>query len=149
IVPDNPETPSPTAQDPLGSNFEEPVQTIRRSTRQRKESPYMHALRDDAGTHDGQRGGTIFPPGVQPVEGQRENSGGESVGGVADASVQWELEAENAYAMFAGTCEAEALESHTVDEAHLQPDWPRWDEAIKSELKSLDDAHTWDVVQRP
>ena len=51
--------------------------------------------------------------------------------------------------MYVEVAEAEALEPCMVDKARKQPDWPRWDKAIKAELKSLDEAHTWDVVPRP
>ena len=37
----------------------------------------------------------------------------------------------------------------TIDEAKMRPDWPRWEEVINAELKSLEDAHTWNVVERP
>jgi hypothetical protein len=67
---------------------------------------------------------------------------------VADAS-EMEESGDIAYAMMVGTCEAEALEPHTIDEARKQPDWPRWNDAINAELNSLHEAHTWDVVPRP
>ena len=78
---------------------------------------------------------------------ERENPATEAdvAGGV------WESvhgDADIAYAMYAGVAEAEALEPCTVDKARKQLDWPHWDEAIKAELKSLDGAHTWDVIPR-
>ena len=51
--------------------------------------------------------------------------------------------------MHAATCDSEALEPRTIAEAQKQADWPQWEEAINAELKSLADAHTWDVVPRP
>jgi hypothetical protein len=112
-------------------------------------------LREHKGMHDGRGGGdSILPRGIHAVAlvgrrgSERENAATEDdvAGGV------WESDcgdADIAYAMYAGVAEAEALEPRTVDEARKQPDWPRWDKAIKAELKSLDDAHTWDVVPRP
>ena len=43
----------------------------------------------------------------------------------------------------------EGLEPTTIEEAKVWPDWPKWEEAINAELKSLDDAHTWNVVEHP
>ncbi|MGZ7279984.1 hypothetical protein ACXWQB_09570, partial [Streptococcus pyogenes] len=42
--------------------------TVRRSNRQRTESPYMHALREGLGTTDGRSNGSVLPRGMQPVE---------------------------------------------------------------------------------
>jgi hypothetical protein len=53
------------------------------------------------------------------------------------------------YAMFAGMSEVEGLEPQTIEDARSRPDWPKWKEAINAELKSLDEAHTWDIVPRP
>ena len=51
--------------------------------------------------------------------------------------------------MVAGVAEVEALDLLMVDEARSRSDWEKWEMAIKSELKSLADAHTWEVVERP
>ncbi|KIJ10367.1 hypothetical protein PAXINDRAFT_36345, partial [Paxillus involutus ATCC 200175] len=124
---DKPEQPlpqtTPKAPDPTST---QPAPTLRRSSRQRTESPYMRMLRDHVGTHDGRGGDPIFPRGIQSAEESHEAEG-DSAGGLADTSAQWEMQdsREVAYAMFAGTCEAEALEPRTVDEARTQPDWPR------------------------
>ena len=62
----------------------------------------------------------------------------------------WELNDENAvFALLARNTKAEGLEPMTIDEAKMQPDWPRWEEAINTKLKSLEDAHTWNVVECP
>ena len=53
------------------------------------------------------------------------------------------------FAMVAGVVEAEALNPSTVDEARSRSDWEKWETAIESELKSLADARTWEVVERP
>ncbi|KAF8839061.1 hypothetical protein BDN67DRAFT_1059908, partial [Paxillus ammoniavirescens] len=126
---DNPEQPTPLPQttpkapDPTST---QPAPTLRRSSRQRMESPYMRMLHDHIGMHDGRGGDPIFPRGIQSVEESREAKG-DSAGGLADASAKWEMEdsGEAAYAMFAGTGEAEAWEPRTVDKARTQPDWPR------------------------
>ena len=66
------------------------------------------------------------------------------------ASTAWELNDANVvFVLLAGNTEAEGLEPMTVDEAKTRPDWPKWEEAINAELKSLEDAHTWNVVEHP
>jgi len=72
--------------------------------------------------------------------------------GVEDeqALMAWELDNESAvFALLAGNAEAEGLEPSTIDEMKTWPDWPKWEDAINAKLKSLDDAHTWNVVERP
>lgn len=64
----------------------------------------------------------------------------------------WKIESDDecaAYAMHAKTSETEGLEPRTINEAQKWPDWLQWDEAIMAELKSLKDAHTWDVIPCP
>ena len=53
------------------------------------------------------------------------------------------------FAMVAGVAEVEALDPSTVDEARSRSDWEKWEMAIESELKSLADAPTWEVVEHP
>ena len=36
-----------------------------------------------------------------------------------------------------------------INEAKIQPDWPRWEEMINVKLKSLEDAHIWNMVECP
>ena len=35
----------------------------------------------------------------------------------------------------------------TYEEARKRPDWPKWDEAIKKELNSLEKMGTWHLVK--
>lgn len=71
-------------------------------------------------------------------------------GTVGHPSTAWELDdTEAAFALLAGSAAAEGLELATVDEAKARPDWPKWEEAINAELKSLNDTRTWNVVERP
>ena len=141
---------APSNQSPsnhLGPNFETPPDgALRRSSRQRTESPYIQMLQSRVGTHDGRGGDLLLPRGIQAADNER--------GGVSKpdecASMVWELNEENAvFALLAGNTEAEGLEPTTIDEAKMQPDWPRWEEVINAELKSLEDAHTWNVVECP
>ena len=56
---------------------------------------------------------------------------------------------DDVFVMVAGVAEAEVLNPSTVDEAQSRSDWGKWEMAIESELKSLDDTQTWRVVKRP
>jgi hypothetical protein len=71
-------------------------------------------------------------------------------GTVEHASTVWEPDNTKAvFALLAGNTDAEGLELTTVDDAKTRLDWPKWEEAINVELKSLDEAHTWNVVEHP
>ena len=120
---------------PDGSNLQQ-------STHQHTESSYLQMLRQGNGTHDGKSGKSIIPKGIQTAVVKGIES--------RDTVIAWELDDENAvFALLTGNAEAEGLEPMTIEEAKMRPDWPRWEEAINTELKSLDNAHTWNVVNRP
>ena len=125
-------------------------------------------LNEGVGSYNGWQDGHTLPPGVLSAptkDGMEQSEGGMYVSEQkttkqtsAKSGVTWKyngdapLEMDNecgAYTTFLATSAVEALEPHTIDEARTQPDWPWWDEAIQVELKSLDDAHTWDVVNHP
>ena len=44
---------------------------------------------------------------------------------------------------------AEALEPQSLAEAKSRPDWLLWEKAVDEEMKSLQDAGTWEVVEMP
>lgn len=56
---------------------------------------------------------------------------------------------EAIYAMVAAVAEAEGLDPTTMEEVQQHNNWPKWENAINAKLKSLKDAHTWDVVECP
>lgn len=58
-------------------------------------------------------------------------------------------EESTAYVMLMGMSEAEGLEPSTIQDAKMRSDWMKWKEAVNVEMKSLDEAHTWDIVKRP
>ncbi|KAJ8583708.1 hypothetical protein M405DRAFT_916828, partial [Rhizopogon salebrosus TDB-379] len=129
--------------DPLGPNFEQPSTGLRRSNRQRTESPYMRMLRSGTGTHSGRGSDQIIPRGMQ--EAGKEGEQGEESMGASGRGLEDELgfdEELTSYTMFAGMSEVEGLEPQMIEDARTRPDWPRWQEAINAELKSLDEAHT-------
>ena len=49
------------------------------------------------------------------------------------------------YAMFAGMSKAEGLEPCTIEDAEMRSDLTEWKEAVSAEMKSLDEAHNWDI----
>ena len=96
-------------------NLEGP--TVRRSSRQRTESPYMHTLRDGLGMTNGQSTGSVLPCGMQPVEARGGDEAEAAVSAVAR-----DLDNKHvAYAMHAATCDTKVLEPRTIAEAHTQP----------------------------
>ena len=156
-----PDSPRCLQNDHLGADFEIPApqHELRRSSRQRTESPYMKALRDSDGTHNGHHGHPPFPRGMQPVESQKregeetthaDKEGTDPIDNSSMATGAWEYDADNvAYALVAGVTETEGLEPETIEEVRRWPDWAKWEEAVNAELRSLDEAHTWNVVERP
>lgn len=53
------------------------------------------------------------------------------------------------FAMVASAVEIEGTDPETVEEARVRPDWSKWDEAMQEELKALEDAQTWSIVEKP
>ena len=98
-------------------------------------------LQQGNGTHDGKSGKLIISKGIQTAVVKGIESG--------DAMTVWELDDENAvFVLLTGNAETEGLEPTTIEEAKTRPDWSRWEEAINAEFKSLDNTHTWNVVDR-
>lgn len=106
-------------------------------------------LHNNVSMHDRQEGGSLLPQGVLGValEGHHKSEGKKAAteADVAISDDRWKDE-EVAYAMYAGITEAEALEPCIINEVQKQLDCLCWDEVIKAELKSLNDAHTWDII---
>jgi len=57
--------------------------------------------------------------------------------------------AELALALADFTADAEALEPTSLADARRRPDWPRWEEGIQEELKTLEEAGTWTLTNLP
>ena len=68
---------------------------------------------------------------------------------VVSALGKVEEEDEEIFTMVAATAEAEGLDPTTLEEARSRTDWAKWEDAIKAELKSLEDARTWDIEECP
>ena len=102
------------------------------------ESAYLRLLRTGQGTHDGRKGSPTFSKGI--------HAGGNNE---VHALTTWLDDQDVVFALLAVNVNAEGLEPSTIKEAKLHPDWPKWEEAINAELKSLHDACTWNVVEHP
>ena len=131
--------PLPLAQN---NNPDTTVNGLWQSTHQHTKSTYIQLLWHGEGTHNGRGGNPIIPKGIQTTMVKGVEGG--------HALTAWELDDKNAvFALLAGNAEAEGLEPMTIEEAKMRPDWLKWEEVINAELKSLDDARTWNMVERP
>ncbi len=59
----------------------------------------------------------------------------------------WEVEEED-WAMASMMNQAESLEP-TYEEVKRRPDWPKWQQAMEVELRSLEASKTWSIVNQP
>jgi hypothetical protein len=132
----------PLVPDPLGPNFEtSPNEDSGRGKRVRKPSEYIQRLRKGEGSTSGKQNQSVLPRGM------REEEDDETAGVALTAQEVIEIGAIES-AMAAEAADIEAIEP-TYEEAKARPDWPRWREAIKTELICLNDAGTWTIVERP
>ena len=125
----------------LGDAFEPPPlePALQRSTRQRFELEYFKCLNAGEGMTDGR---TTHPSDTAKTAIEELFKGTTRMGECPNDD-------GDVFAMVAGVAEAEALNPSMVDEARSRSDWEKWETAIESELKSLADARTWEVVERP
>ena len=113
-----------------------------RGKRIRKETEYVRLLKDGLGV-TGSRTGEVLPRGMRPGSSIAADDGG----GVEHAGVV-DCESGIDYAMATVLESVEGLQP-TYEEARKRPDWPKWQEAIKVELNSLEKTGTWRLVKRP
>ena len=105
-----------------------------------KESDYVKMLKGRSAV-TGNRGG-VLPKGMRP--GTIIDKGLEAREEHAAAVSKVEVD----YAMATVVESVEGL-TPTYEEARKCPDWPKWEEAIKVELNSLEKMGTWHLVRRP
>ena len=91
----------------------------------------------------GSRTGKVLPRGMRPGS----TIAVESTEDVDHASVVG-CGPEINYAMAAVVENAEGL-TPTFEEARKRPDWAKWQDAIQTELNSLEKNGTWHLVKRP
>ena len=87
-------------------------------------------LRDGTGTTSARLSDSLLPKGLL--------NPGENISGIAVED----------FAMATVMGGAEGIEP-TYEEAHKHPDWHKWKEAIRIELKNLKYSGTWKLVKRP
>ena len=111
-----------------------------RGKRIRKETEYVRLLREGSGV-TGEKSGKVLPKGMQS---------GTVLGGGSDAEHATVVVGGSGieYAMAMVVENAEGL-TPTYEEARKRPDWPKWQDAILSELNSLEKSGTWRLVERP
>ena len=97
----------------------------------------MKEIQSGVGTADGRPGKTNLPHGmrisepISEIEGETRDDG--------------QIE----HAMAAAISEVEAIDPQSLEEVMRRPDWPKWEIAIREELKALKEAGTWGIVERP
>ena len=110
-----------------------------RGQRIQRETEYVRLLKEGSGV-TGSRGGGVLPRGMKP---STSSVGGDGDGTDHTTAVDCE---EVDYAMVAVVESAEDLQP-TYEEAHKRPNWPKWQEAIQKELKSLEKMGTYQLVK--
>jgi hypothetical protein len=123
------------------------TQPTRTSSRKSKPSDYMKRLEAGEGT----TGEEYTPdPGPGPNIKRRKKTG--ATAGFADDFADYG--ADCAFVTGVIPLVAEAIsDAHgdpsTISEAQSRPDWPLWQRAMDREMKTLEDAGTWETVPRP
>ena len=143
--PDRPATPQ--AEEASNNKTPEPSEHVQpeivaeedtggRGKRIRKESAYVRRIQEGEGSASGRKGSSVIPKGIQlpPVVPEEVTENAEV--------------AEEDWAM-ATVMEAAECLNPTYEEAKRHSDWPKWQDAIKAELTSLEKNSTWSVVERP
>jgi hypothetical protein len=119
--------------DPLGEGFEQLPEVAGRPKRVRQESATVRRLRTGEGViSDLPRERGQLPKGIQ--EGTSIEETADEVGALAAVAIVDD--------------ELDAIEP-SYEEARTRSDWPQWKEAIDVELRNLEQAGTWEVVERP
>ena len=106
-----------------------------------KESEYVRMLRDGSGV-TGSKTGETLPRGMRPGTTQVVDEGNE-----VEHAVAINIESEVDHAMATVIESVEGL-TPFYEEARKRPDWPKWEEAIRKELSSLEKMGTWRLVKR-
>ena len=66
----------------------------------------------------------------------------------ADVVDEWEMVSVEEFVMASVTEASEGI-MPSFEEAKKHPDWPKWQEAIKTELANLEVNGTWELIERP
>ncbi|KAG9225295.1 hypothetical protein CCMSSC00406_0009851 [Pleurotus cornucopiae] len=127
--------------DYLGPDFQpaapETTEETGRTRRVRKESAYVRRLREGEGVASERPSAPLLPKGLQPAASD-----------TASLAEDLGLVSTEDYAMASVMGGSEGLEP-SYEEVRQRPDWPKWLEAIKKEIASLEKNGTWTLVDGP
>jgi hypothetical protein len=114
-----------------------------RAKRTRKPSQRVLEILSGRAVSSSRPSDPIIAPGIQVPTAVVEEPEGEETPDVlmADNFVE--------YAMVADMSEVEGLEPRSLAEAKRGPDWLFWEKAIFEELRTLEEAGTWELVDPP
>ena len=102
----------------------------------RKPSQYVCDIQTGGGSATGWVSRDAMPAGLQVPETVKENDETEN---------EEEKEEENV-ALVVDAGDIEPLEPKSLAEVKRHPEWPEWEKAIREELKTLEDAGTWELT---
>ncbi len=152
VPPVQPATPAP-APAPTPADIPPAEEgTVRRSTRQRKESPYVQAIMRGDGTADGRKSKKL-PPGVKALSksGKGEDKDEMAVLCTEEDSgdvLLRDLHADATELQYALPVTDVKL-PYTYAEAMASPEAAMWKEAMDAEMESHRKHGTWELVDRP
>jgi hypothetical protein len=131
---------NPKPRTKAGPSYAQPTRT---STRKLKPSDYKKRLEAGEGTVNGEEEDTRL--------GKKKKKMG-ATAAIADAFTDFGTD----YAFTAGLAPAAAAaigdaqdDPRTIEEARSRSDWPLWQQVMDREMKTLEDAGTWETVPRP
>ena len=104
-----------------------------------KETAYIHQIREGKGSATGLKRVPAIPKGMQ-LAPEHPGELGETPTMVEDAEVEMAI---------ASVMETAEFLNLTYEEAKRHSDWPKWEEAIKTKLTSLEKNGKWSMVECP
>jgi hypothetical protein len=113
-----------------------PLPQTPRPQRIRKPTQYVRDIRSNKGSATGYSQDTM-PTGLQAPEEKRVENKGE------------EKSTEGDVTLVVDAGDIQPLEPKSLAEAKRRPEWPYWEKAIREELKTLEDAGTWELTSLP
>jgi transposase InsO family protein len=137
-APEEPRTP------PRMSSGLPPVPEAPRIQRIRKPSRYVRDIREGEGSATGLGKQPSLPVGLQLPESRA------TIEEVSEENEEErEEEREEGITMVVDAGDIEPLEPKSLAEARRRPEWPEWEKGIRDEIKTLEDAGTWELTNLP
>jgi len=147
-------TPAPRRKGKAKAKSVLPPQPTRKSTRTSKPSYYVTRLFRGEGTTTGQEEEPAHTPSAAERQWYHPDWTGPSASSAfsaadfANSEIDYSFVAETAE-LIQITANELGDDPKTLTEARSRPDWPKWQEAMDREMKTLEDAGTWTDVPRP